>query len=102
MNTAFKLDKQQKPFQLIQNTGRQATLNEMFELFGWDHLPFRVKKAIEDDMIFFHNELYGFYTDCSDERIKRKKRVCYWVDFLRDNPHAEDIAVHMLTEGELN
>ena len=80
-NAVLKLDNQTLPALYAVNVvSRQvADSNRLFELFGWESLPFELKNLIAGDLAGYRDELLGLYSTRDQGVLRRRNSVSYWV-----------------------
>ncbi|MCH8567969.1 MAG: hypothetical protein LAT67_06885 [Balneolales bacterium] len=66
-------------------------------LFGWEDLPDQLIKAIEDDLIGFHNEINGLYCTNDPSVVRRRNSVRYWIENYLNGITGYDTTLRMVS-----
>ncbi|MDI6400546.1 hypothetical protein QLX67_00935 [Balneolaceae bacterium ANBcel3] len=69
---------------------------DVFELFGWEKLPSRLKEAVRTDLEAYRDEVLGLYSSRDAGVKKRRQRVVYWIKAFMDALCTEETAVDAL------
>jgi hypothetical protein len=69
----------------------------VFELFGWNDLPEKLKEAVRTDLNAYRDELLGLYSTCDPAVLNRRKSVSYWIKAYRRGLCSEETAEQALS-----
>jgi hypothetical protein len=79
-----------------QTRAELATMQDAFELLGWQELTDEIKVAIYEDVKFMVMELQGLFSSC-DEYVKRRRdSVHFWVSSFLDGICDEKMVIENL------
>ena len=97
METALKLNLlEQNAPALCRVDLEEEAVDHIFQLMGWEKLPYRLKYEIVPDVVAYYDELMGRYSTNDQGVINRRKRVQYWVENFLQGICTLETAVRMV------